>query len=58
MYCNQCQTLLPKDSQFCLNCGSQLNQAEGGSMGYSQRIKGPFFARYMRDTNRWSAIFK
>jgi len=31
--------------------------AKAGSVGFSQRISDPAFARYMKNTNRWAAIF-
>ena len=31
--------------------------AGGGRVGYSERIHDPAFARYLKNTNRWSAVF-
>ena len=64
MYCKHCRTALPEDTRFCTDCGVQLGSppgsrpaAGGGCIGYSERIHDPAFARYLKNTNRWSAIF-
>lgn len=64
MYCKRCGTALPNGTRFCTGCGTQIAEAtdsrpaaEGGRIGYSQRINDPAFARYLKNTNRWSAIF-
>ena len=64
MYCKQCVMALPDDTIFCTNCGTQVGDwldsrpvVRGGCIGYSQRIHDPAFARYLKNTNRWSAIF-
>ena len=64
MYCTNCGIALPDDTRFCTNCGAQIDSApntqppaRGGCVGYSQRIYDPAFARYLKNTNRWSALF-
>lgn len=64
MYCKHCGTALPDDTRFCTSCGTQIGKATdsrpvagGGRIGYSQRIHDPAFAGYIKNTNRWSAIF-
>lgn len=64
MYCKHCGAALPDDTHFCTVCGAQMDSAQdsrpasgGGSIGYSERIHDPSFARYVENTNRWSAIF-
>lgn len=64
MYCKHCGTALPDDTRFCTGCGAQAGSASdsrptvgGGRIGYSDRIHDPAFARYLKNTNRWSAIF-
>lgn len=36
---------------------AQPARPSGGSIGFSAKINDPAFARYMRDTRRWSVIF-
>ncbi|MDF3004186.1 MAG: uncharacterized protein K0S22_658 [Oscillospiraceae bacterium] len=64
MYCKHCGTILSDNVRFCTGCGAQTGSApntrpaaERGRIGYSQRIHDPAFARYLKNTNRWSAIF-
>lgn len=64
MYCKHCGTVLSDDTRFCTCCGAQTDSApssqpaaEGGRIGYSERIHDPAFARYLKNTNRWSAVF-
>ena len=64
MYCKHCGTTLPDDIHFCTGCGTQIDTTQdnrpaesGGHFGYSERIHDPAFARYLKKTNRWSAIF-
>ncbi len=48
---------------FCTACGGELGQipqnAPSGERlrGFSPRINDPAFAKYMKNSNRWSAIF-
>ncbi|MGI6176437.1 MAG: hypothetical protein ACOYJC_09850 [Christensenellales bacterium] len=63
MYCANCGTQSSENISFCPVCGSGINQAFGGApqsaglRGFSPRISDPAFARYIKNTNRWSAIF-
>lgn len=64
MYCKHCGTTLPDNPPFCTCCGAQTSSeadsrpvAGGGRIGYSERIHDPAFAGYLKNTNRWSAIF-
>ncbi len=64
MYCKHCGIALPDDTRFCTGCGIQTGNppdgrpaARGGRVGYSERIHDPAFARYLKHTNRWSALF-
>lgn len=64
MHCTICGAHLPEGAQFCSACGSPAAghfqakpRQEGGRVGYSGRIHDPAFARYLKNANRWSAIF-
>lgn len=64
MYCKHCGTALPDDTRFCAGCGAQTGSipdsrpaSQAERIGYSERIHDPAFARYLKHTNRWSAIF-
>ena len=64
MYCKHCGTAMTDNTRFCTGCGAQIETAPdshpaagGGRIGYSERIHDPIFARYLKHTNRWSALF-
>ncbi|MEA5038357.1 MAG: hypothetical protein VB086_00810 [Clostridiaceae bacterium] len=64
MYCRHCKADLPEDAAYCPSCGAQTTDrpeiippGHGGGIGYSARIHDPAFARYIKNTNRWAAIF-
>lgn len=64
MYCEHCGTALTENARFSTGCGIQISVApdshptEGAQrIGYSERIHDPAFAGYLKNTNRWSAIF-
>ena len=65
MYCPQCGTNLPEMSRFCTSCGvAQNTQTESTPVdnkrkpsGLSAKINDPAFAKYIKNTNRWAAIF-
>jgi hypothetical protein len=64
MFCPHCGVDSDKNVRFCTNCGSALPGAakkeEPDSkelIGFSTRINDPAFARYIKNTKRWSYIF-
>lgn len=62
LYCNNCGSVLMENAKHCSACGADFNPASGwgtsdGCVGYSDRINDPSFARYIKNNNRWSAIF-
>lgn len=66
MRCTQCGAVLVENASFCTNCGVRFRPIPAspppprpatGGVGYSTRINDPAFARYLKNTNRWSAIF-
>lgn len=63
MYCTNCGTQLSGKPKFCSVCGSAINQAppdmpqSAGLRGFSPRISDPAFAKYVKNTNRWAAVF-
>lgn len=49
---------------YCKHSGTQTDSTSGNRpvegaqrIGYSERIHDPTFARYLQNTNRWSAVF-
>lgn len=68
MYCKHCGAALSAGTRFCAGCGAQVAASvaapipfsprpAAGRVGYSPRIDDPAFARYVKNTNRWSGIF-
>lgn len=65
MYCQRCGAALSPNARFCRSCGSAQSQVpasappdEGlGPVGFSPRINDPAFARYIKQSNWWSAVF-
>jgi len=64
MYCTHCGAALSENSRFCSGCGVQTTSvpdshpyAGGGRIGFSSKIYDPSFAKYIKDTSRWSVIF-
>jgi len=63
MYCANCGTQVSESTNFCPACGSEIKRASQGApqpaslRGFSPRISDPAFAKYVKNTNRWSAIF-
>ncbi len=72
MFCKNCGASLPENARFCTSCGAEIPAAPaaapepaspilrggaGGCIGYSSRIHDPGFAKYVKNTNRWSVIF-
>jgi len=63
MYCANCGTPLSEGARFCASCGRGLNQMPqdisntANLRGFSTRINDPAFLKYVKNTNRWAAIF-
>jgi len=64
MFCPHCGTNLSANAKFCKSCGKPLEvaaQTESHAIntlvGFSERINDPAFAKYVKNTNRWSLIF-
>ena len=63
MYCTNCGSQLSETTRFCSACGTERKQVSQrvpqspGLYGFSNRIGDPAFAKYLKNTNRWSAIF-
>lgn len=65
MDCPHCGAAILDSAKFCRECGAQnsppseVRQTGAGVRwaGYSERIGDPAFARYIKNTNRWSAVF-
>jgi hypothetical protein len=66
MHCKHCGSALSDNTRFCTSCGGQQTSSQpdsdptatnGGTIGYSRRINDPAFAGYLKNNNRWSAIF-
>ncbi len=62
MYCSNCGTQVSESTRFCPACGSEIKQASqapqsAGLRGFSPRISDPAFAKYIKNSNRWAAIF-
>ncbi|MDX9872116.1 MAG: zinc ribbon domain-containing protein [Clostridia bacterium] len=71
MYCPQCGAQLPENTNFCSNCGVRQDmtaataapapeealQRNSSLIGWSDKINDPAFDQYLKNTNRWAAIF-
>lgn len=63
MYCANCGTQVSESSRFCPACGGGIGQPSqsvpqpAGLRGFSPRISDPAFAKYVKNSNRWAAIF-
>jgi hypothetical protein len=61
MYCQHCGAELTENAEFCSVCGNARRpQAPGVPVslrGFSPRINDPAFAKYVKNSNRWSALF-
>ncbi len=62
MHCPSCGTGVSESDRFCPACGNEVRQSLQSEpipsvlRGFSPRISDPAFARYVKNTNRWSAI--
>ena len=63
MYCANCGTQITESIKFCPACGKEANKVSPGAphpvnlRGFSPSINNPAFAKYIKNTNRWSVIF-
>lgn len=62
MYCANCGTQMSKSTGFCPTCGTEITPPfqvpqPPGLRGFSPRISDPAFAKYIKNSNRWSTIF-
>lgn len=63
MFCANCGIQVSESTGFCPACGSGINQTPpstpqpAGLRGFSPRINDPAFDKYVKNTNRYSAIF-
>ena len=63
MYCANCGTQISESTRFCSACGSEIRQPSQSALqsvglrGFSPRISDPAFAKYVKNSNRWAAIF-
>lgn len=62
MYCSNCGTQISENTRFCPACGSEIKQESqapqsAGLRGFSPRINDPAFTKYVKNSNRWAAIF-
>lgn len=64
MLCPHCGTDSEKNVRFCVACGKALpestQKSEGRGenlIGFSPRINDPAFARYIKNSKRWSYLF-
>lgn len=63
MYCQSCGVQLQASAVFCSSCGKQLNiknpdkPAVPVLKGFSSRINDPAFSKYIKNSNRWAALF-
>ncbi len=61
MGCIQCGAELPEGAIFCHACGAEQKKPDpsgkGGRVGYSDKIHDPAFKKYVKNTNRWVALF-
>lgn len=63
MYCLHCGEALSDEDQFCTSCGTAVaasadtEKRDSSLIGFSSKIKDPAFARYLKNSNRWSLLF-
>lgn len=52
--------MMSDDSKFCPSCGEKVSgekSLQGETIGYSSKIKDPAFAKYLKNSSRYSYIF-
>lgn len=65
MYCKHCGAAISENEKFCKECGGEQSpqkiettaSKEQSLVGFSQKINDPAFDKYIKNNNRWSAIF-
>lgn len=60
MYCPHCGEALQEGDRFCPSCGGEPKKtrpSESGLIGFSPKINDPAFARYIKNSKRWSLFF-
>lgn len=68
MYCPHCGAEVAEGARFCRSCGQAQateqevaavvgKQPQGGLVGFSPTINDPAFAKYIKNSNRWAAVF-
>ena len=60
MYCIICGEMMADDSKFCPSCGEKVvgeMSTPTNTSGYSSKINDPAFAKYLKNTSRYSYIF-
>ncbi len=64
MRCYVCGAAVAENAKFCRVCGSLQQQKSVTSpaagrppVGFSPKINDPAFARYIKNSNRWSSLF-
>lgn len=65
MYCKKCGAILSENDKFCASCGTVIDSKSYesnpgtivGTIGFSSKISDPAFAKYIKNSNRWSVIF-
>ena len=57
MFCSRCGSQMSDQERFCRQCGLERTLVAVSRVGYSDRIQDPAFARYLKNSNRWAAIF-
>lgn len=63
MYCANCGAQISESTRFCPACGSEIRQPSQSApqptslLGFSPRINDPAFAKYVKNSNRYSAVF-
>ena len=65
MYCPHCGAALSESASFCRACGGEQIRQDIAApaytnrhlAGFSPKISDPAFSKYVKNANRWAAIF-
>jgi hypothetical protein len=65
MYCSKCGAEIQPGADYCSRCGAEAAESDNNQRGYSRdkligfsnKINDPAFARYIKNSNRYSAFF-